>query len=174
MKFEFTGRHIEVTPALRAHVKEQFGRARHLLDGKPVKAHVIIEVEKGRHRSEIVLKWHDKTLTAHTAMSDMYQSLSKTVEKLEKQVLKSKNKLIDKHQKGKKAGTIRISEAKTSKRGPKIVAHKAYRVKPLSPEDAALLLVEEANDFLLFTNSETKKLSLIYKRNDGDYGLITP
>lgn len=174
MKFEFTGRHIEVTPALRAHVKEQFERVRYLLDGKPVKAHVIIEVEKGRHRSEIVLKWHDKTLTAHSAMSDMYQSLSKTVDKLEKQVLKSKNKLIDKHQKGKKAGAVRVAAPTPQKRGPKIVAHKAYRVKPMSPEDAALLLEGGANDFMLFTNTETKRLSLIYKRNDGDYGLITP
>ena len=48
MKFEYTGRHIEVTPALRSHVEEHFDRISHLFDGKAIKAHVIIEVEKGQ------------------------------------------------------------------------------------------------------------------------------
>jgi len=52
MNFEFTGRHIEVTPALRAHVEDHFGKIEHIFDGKPARAHVIIEVERGRHRSE--------------------------------------------------------------------------------------------------------------------------
>lgn len=110
MKFEFTGRHIEVTPALRAHVKEQFERVRFLPDGKPSKAHVIIEVERERHRAEIILKWRDKTLAAHATMKDMYQSLSKAIDKLETQVLKKKNKLIDKHQQGRKASAVLAEE----------------------------------------------------------------
>lgn len=127
MKLEFTGRHVEVTPALRAHVKEQLERVRYLFDGKPVKAHVIIDVEKERHRSEIVLKWHDKLITAHATMADMYQSLSKTVDKLEKQVLKSKNKLIDKHQKGKKIGVVEEPEIK-GKAGAKAAAKPKSKV----------------------------------------------
>ena len=57
MKFEYTGRHIEVTPALKAHVEEQFKKVEHIFNGKPAKAHVIIEVERGRHRSEVILNW---------------------------------------------------------------------------------------------------------------------
>ena len=69
MKIEFTGRHIEVTPALRAHVEEHFDRIEHLFDGKPAKAHVIIEVERGRHRSEIVINWRNEVLTAATSLA---------------------------------------------------------------------------------------------------------
>ncbi|RMF98859.1 MAG: ribosome-associated translation inhibitor RaiA [Acidobacteria bacterium] len=102
MKFEYTGRHIEVTPAIRSHVEKHFERLKHLFNGQEVKAHVIIEVVRGRHRAEIILKWRDHLLTATSTLSDMYQALSKTIEKLEKQALKLKNKVIDKHHKAKK------------------------------------------------------------------------
>ena len=106
MKFEYTGRHIEVTPALKKHVEQHFERIDHLFQGKPAKAQVIIEVERGRHRSEIIVKWRNDVLTAATANSDMYKSLSQSIDKIEKQALRLKNKVIDKAHKAKKAGTI--------------------------------------------------------------------
>ena len=106
MKFEYTGRHIEVTPALRSHVEEHFERLNHLFEGKALNAHVIIEVEKGRHRSEMIVKWRNEVLTANSTLADMYQSLSKTIDKIEKQALKIKNKIIDKHHKAKKVTAV--------------------------------------------------------------------
>ena len=99
MNFEYTGRHIEVTPALRSHVENHFEKIRHLFDGNGTNAHVIIEVEKGRHRAEIILKWRDHVLTANSTVSDMYQSLTQTIDKIEKQALRLKKKVIDQHQK---------------------------------------------------------------------------
>ena len=75
MKFEFTGRHIEVTPALQKHVEDHFARIDHLFDSKPPRAHVIIEVERGRHRSEIIINWRNEVLKAESSNSDMYLSL---------------------------------------------------------------------------------------------------
>ncbi len=63
MNFEYTGRHLDVTPALRAHVENHFDKINHLFNGDGTNAHVIIEVEKGRHRAEIILKWRDHVLT---------------------------------------------------------------------------------------------------------------
>ena len=96
MNIEFTGRHIEVTPAIKSHVEEQFKKIEHLFDGKPVKAHVIIEVERGMHRSEIVMNWRNEVLTAETSVSDMYLSLSQTIDKIGKRARKLKDKVIDK------------------------------------------------------------------------------
>ena len=106
MKFEYTGRHLEVTPALRSHVENHFDKLKHLFNGQATNAHVIIEVEKGRHRAEIVLKWRDQVLTATSTVSDMYQALTKTIDKIEKQALKLKNKVIDKHHRAKKASVV--------------------------------------------------------------------
>lgn len=103
MRFEYTGRHIEVTPALKAHVEEHFERIRSIFDGESVHAQVIIEVERGRHRSEMVVKWRHEVITAHSVEDDMYLSLSKTIEKIEKQARKEHDKTIDKHHKASKA-----------------------------------------------------------------------
>jgi putative sigma-54 modulation protein len=106
MNFEFTGRHIEVTPALRAHVEEHFSRIDHVFDGKPARAHVIIEVERGRHRSEVVINWRNEVLTAESSNSDMYQSLSQTIDKIEKQASRLKEKVIDKSHRAIKAAVV--------------------------------------------------------------------
>ena len=106
MNFEFTGRHIEVTPALRAHVEDHFSKIEHIFDGKPARAHVIIEVERGRHRSEVVINWRSEVLTAESTNSDMYQSLTQTISKIEKQAYKLKDKVIDKSHKAQKAATV--------------------------------------------------------------------
>jgi putative sigma-54 modulation protein len=106
MNFEFTGRHIEVTPALRSHVEEHFAKLGDLFDGKPVSAHVIIEVERGRHRSEIIINWRNEVLTANSSVSDMYQSLTQTIDKIEKQARRLKEKVIDRSHKAQNAATI--------------------------------------------------------------------
>ena len=171
MKFEFTGRRIEVTPAIRAHVKEQFEHVRHLFDGKTLNAHVIIEVERGRHRAEIILKWHKQVMTAHATSSDMYLSLSKVVDKLEKQVLKSKSKQIDRNHKVKKI--TKVAPAGSAAKGPKIVAQKGYKVKTMLPEDAAAVIASGKADFVLFRNSDSDKVCYLYKRKGDEFALIS-
>lgn len=106
MKIEFTGRHMDFTPALKAHVEDHFDKIEHLFDGRPPKIHVIIEVERGMHRSEAVINWRNEVLTAETSIDDMYQSLSQTVGKIEKQARKLKDKVIDKAHKAKNAAAI--------------------------------------------------------------------
>ncbi|HTH51795.1 MAG TPA: ribosome-associated translation inhibitor RaiA [Pyrinomonadaceae bacterium] len=111
MKFEFTGRHIDVTEALKAHVEEHFSKIGGLFDSKPANAHVIMEVEKpGSHRSEIILTWRSDTLTATSVDGDMYLSLTQTIDKIEKQARKLHDKVIDRSHKGTKT-SIAVSEA---------------------------------------------------------------
>jgi putative sigma-54 modulation protein len=176
MKFEYTGRHIEVTPALRSHVEEHFDRLKHLFDGQAINAHVIIEVEKNGHRAEIIVKWRNEVLTANSTLGDMYQSLSKTIDKIEKQALKTKNKIIDKHQKAKKVTAVATpaDDVAPAPPSPKIVNARRYAVKPMTAEEAVFRLNDEENQFLVFRNAEDEKISVIYKRKDGDYGLIQP
>lgn len=176
MKFEYTGRHIEVTPALRSHVEEHFDRIDHLFNGKPTKAHVIIEVERGRHRSEIIVKWRNEVLTAASSLSDMYQSLSQSIDKIEKQALKLKNKVIDKSHRAKRASTIaqQNTEVRPAPPSPRIIKTRRYAVKPMADEEAASMLADDENSFLVFRNAQSNKVSVIYKRKDGNYGLIEP
>ncbi len=176
MKFEYTGRHIDVTPALRSHVENHFERINHLFNGKPAKAHVIIEVERGRHRSEIVLSWRNDVLTATTSNSDMYQSLAQTIDKIEKQALKLKNKVIDKSHRAKRATNIvpNPSDVKPEPSKPRVIRTRRYAVKPVTVDEAAMMLAAERDSFLVFRNAENQKISVIHTRKDGNYGLIEP
>ncbi|MBX7172882.1 MAG: ribosome-associated translation inhibitor RaiA [Pyrinomonadaceae bacterium] len=176
MKYEYTGRHLEVTPALKSHVENHFEKLAHLFNGDNAKAHIIIEVEKGRHRSEIVVKWRDYVLSANSTVSDMYKSLSQTIDKIEKQALKQKNKVIDKHQKAIKASAVAApkDEVAPTPKSPRIVNVKSYPVKPMTAEEAIIRLNEEENQFLVFRDAESAKISVLYKRKDKNYGLIQP
>ncbi len=177
MKFEYTGRHIDVTAALKQHVEEHFNRINHLFDGKTAKAHVVIEVERGRHRSEIIVKWRNDVLTANSIQPDMYQSLTQTIDKIEKQALKFKNKIIDKSHRRKKIAEV-VAPAVEVKPEPlptkRIINARTYAVKPLTAEEAAMHLEDEENQFIVFRNADNEKVSVLYKRSDGNYGLIQP
>lgn len=177
MKFEYTGRHLEVTPALRAHVENHFDKISHLFDGDGDKAHIIIDVEKERHRAEIILHWRDQVLTATSTVSDMYQALSQSIDKIEKQALKLKNKVIDKHQKKKKTAAVAtpIDDVKVENNTtPRILDVEKYPVKPMTAEEAAMRIQNQEDQFVVFRDAENEKISVIYKRKDGHYGLIQP
>lgn len=99
MKIEFTGRHMDFTPALKAHAEEHFNKIENLFDSKPPRIHVTIEVERGMHRCEVVMNWRNDVFTAEASTADMYQSISQSVGKIEKQARKLKDKVIDKSHK---------------------------------------------------------------------------
>src|SRR6187200_258676 len=176
MKYEYTGRHIDVTPALRSHVEEHFGRLDHLFNGDATKAHVIIEVERGRHRSEINVNWRNEVLTANSSVADMYQSLSQTIDKIEKQALKIKNKVIDRSHRAKRATTIvpNPTDVKPTPTTPRVIKTRRYAVKPVTVDEAAMMLSAERDSFLVFRNADNQKISVIHTRKDGNYGLIEP
>lgn len=176
MKFEYTGRHIEVTPAMRSHVEEHFGRLNHLFDGDNSKAHIIIEVERGRHRSEIIVKWRKEILTATATLDDMYLALSRSIDKIEKQANRLRKKVIDKSHKAKKVSEVTVDEQEVepSPEKPRIIVSRRHAVKPMRSEEAALVLKSQDNQFLVFRNADNENISIIYKRKDGNYGLIEP
>src|SRR3712207_1313757 len=99
MDFEYTGRHIDVTPALRAHVEEHFGKIESMFENaSTARAHVVIDVVKNRHIAEILFHWREHTLTAKDTNADMYQALTRCIDKIEKQALKLKKKIIERKQ----------------------------------------------------------------------------
>lgn len=177
MKFEYTGRHVEVTPAMRSHVEEHFDKLDYLFDRDADHAHIIIEVERGKHRSEMIVKWRKEILTATSMVDDMYQSLSQTIDKIEKQARRLKNKITDKHHKAEKISTVQPpveEELQFEDDTPRIIESDLSQLKPMTPEEATMMLEDEDNQFFVFRNAANEKIAVIYKRKDGNYGLIQP
>jgi putative sigma-54 modulation protein len=182
MEFEFTGRHIDVTPALRAHVEEHFGKVGHLFENaSTARAHVIIDVVKNRHIAEILFHWREHTLTAKDTNADMYQALTRCIDKIEKQALKLKKKIIERKQDAvplsavaPETATETAAPENAERRQGRIIAARRYKVKPMTAEEAVMSLAEDGDQFVVFRDSDTDRLSVLYKRKDGNYGLIQP
>lgn len=177
MKFEYTGRHVEVSPGIRRHVEDHFKKLDHIFNGTPLRTHVVIEVEKNRQIGEIIVYWREHTLTAKDTNADMYMALTRAMAKIEKQAVKLKKKIIDRKQSAKSAARVAphpdgLLEA--TPRPPRIIAARRYSVKPMTAEEAALRLSGETDQFLVFRDADTDRLGVLYKRNDGNYGLIEP
>lgn len=177
MKFEYTGRHVEVSPAIRRHVEDHFKKLDHIFTDATLSTHVIIDVEKNRQIGEIVVSWRDHTLTAKDTNADMYMALTRAMAKIEKQAVKLKKKIIDRKQGAKSVARMAPppdGHIEATPRPPRIIPARRYAVKPMTAEEASLRLAEEPDQFLVFRDADTQRLGVIYKRKDGNYGLIEP
>jgi putative sigma-54 modulation protein len=176
MKFEYTGRHVDVSPAIRKHVEDHFKKLDHIFNNSPITTHVIIEVEKNRHIGEVIINWRDHTLAAKDTNIDMYMALTRAMTKVEKQALKLKKKIIDRKQGSKRtpAKAQPGDGVEATPRPARIIAARRYAVKPMTAEEAALRLSGERDQFLVFRDADTERLGVLYKRTDGNYGLIEP
>jgi putative sigma-54 modulation protein len=177
MKFEYTGRHVDVTPALRRHVEDHFKKLAHIFTDSAASTHVIMAVEKNRQIGEIVVHWRDHTLTASDTNADMYMALTRAIAKIEKQALRLKKKIIDRKQGAKRSSAVAPNpdgQLEASPRPARIITARRYVVKPMTAEEAALSLDGRADQFVVFRDADTDRVGVLYKRTDGNFGLIEP
>ena len=177
MKFEYTGRHVEVSPGIRKHVEDHFKKLEHIFNGTTAWTHVIIDVEKNRHIAELVVHWRDHTLAARDINGDMYLALTRAIAKIEKQALKLKKKTIDRKQGARRISAVAPTpdgQLEASPRPPRIINARRYSIKPMTAEEAALRLSTDPDQFLVFRDADTDRVGVLYKRADGNYGLIEP
>jgi putative sigma-54 modulation protein len=175
MRFEYTGRHVVVSPAIRRHVENHFKKLDHIFNDSTASTHVIIDVEKNRQIGEVIVYWRDYTLTAKETNADMYMALTRAIAKIEKQAVKLKKKIIDRKQGGLRTGAVAPQpdgHLEASPRPPRIIAARRYSIKPMTAEEAALRLSSEPDQFVVFRDADTERVGVLYKRKDGNYGLI--
>lgn len=177
MKIEFTGRNFTLSPAIKKHVNEHLRKIDSVLHGA-IQAHIILSVEKHkRHLVEIIINWHDHAMTSTADTNDMYLSVTQAVDRLRRQVLKVKGKIIDRKHHALSTGVVApspIPPVTPTALAPRIIRSRRYSVKPMTPEEAVLTVSEAPEQFLVFRDAETDRVGVIYKRKDGNYGLIEP
>lgn len=175
MKIHMTGRQIEVTEALKQAAEDRLTRLEKYLDGNG-EAHVILAVEKRRHRAEIVVRDRRVTLSAAAETNDMYSTLNLVGDRLERQAKKRREKVKNERKReGKKASPRKLTTVgKLAPEGPRVIPVNASPVKPMSVEEALLQVHGTEKGFLVFRNSLSSRISVLYRRKDGNYGLIEP
>ena len=185
LEITVSARHIEVSEPLRQAAVEKIGRLSRFLEGMD-RAEVHFHEETNRRIAErevceVTLEGHGHHVRCRVAAPDGFAAIDKAVAKLEHQLHKLKTKLR-KHNHRRAGGavvdasvdgdTLVIESDTDDEPGPRIVKTKRHELKPMTPEEAALQLDLVGHDFYFFTNAETGRSAVLYRRADGDLGLI--
>jgi len=174
MKMQVRGRNIDVTDALKDYVEKRLGKLDKYIDNFG-DAQVTMTVEKGSHRIEVTIPINGMILRGEESTGDMYASIDQVVEKLEKQIERYKGKLQKKGARfvnGPRGAASAIPE--DDENGPRLVRTKRFAIKPMPVEEAILQMNLLGHNFFVFSNAETEQVNVVYKRKDGNYGLIEP
>jgi len=167
-----TGRHIEISDPIRELLTERLGHACKLLD-KISSTHVTISVEKNRHIVEVVIHSHGATLHAKEETHDMYASIDQAVDKIETQAKRLKEKIKDRKHVAEVSGAAEVEDEVSPPRSQVFVAE-TFAPKPLSVTEAVESLQGSPDLFLVFHNAKNGLVNVLYKRGDGNFGLVQP
>jgi putative sigma-54 modulation protein len=178
MQITTTFRHIESSDALKSYAQEKLERVQKYID-EPIVAQVFLTVEKIRHIAEVTITAKGITIKASEETNDMYAAIDAVVDKIERQLRKYKER-IKEHKPGAEADerrvkkTVLAAESIEPRQEPVIIKSKTFSIKPMSVDEAVMQMDLLHKDFLVFTDAATEDINVIYRRKDGNYGLIEP
>lgn len=167
------GRNIEVTDALRDTIDKKLSKLDKYFH-KEMEATVTLIVEKHTQTVEVMVPLSGRIVRAEESTGDMYTSIDKVIDVLEKQIRKQKDKLKDKKFNGETIRFENIEPINNQEEEGKIKRVKKFSVKPMGEEEAVLQMELIGHDFFVFRNWETEEINVVYKRKDGHYGIIVP
>ena len=179
MRLELTGRHLGITPAMRALVEERIDHTLRLLNDSAVSAHVVLTRERARIRAEVTLHARrERFLHGEATGQNIELAINSAADKVDQQARKLKGKR-DGRKRGPsavKAASASIDAAPRPASAPRrrIIRARQYAVKPMSVEDAAVEIDDAADAFIVFRNSATDTITVLFRRSDGNLGLIEP
>lgn len=177
MNVEITGRQLVITPAIRTYVLKRLQKLVKVL-GNDISFHVIIDVQKERQTAEVLLKSKSLSIAGKSRTEDMYASIVKAIEKIEKQALKRKSKIVEgKRHRAKAAPPARKTGSRKPSAKPATDATGRIREedakgKPMTVEEAVIELNQSEYPFVVFLNSESGIVNVLYRRKDNSLGLI--
>ena len=179
MQITVTFRHMESSDAVRSYAEEKLSRVKKYID-EPIDAQVVLSVQKKiNHRAEVTMVAKGLTMKSVESREDMYAAIDLMVDKIERQLKRYKDKL--KNHKGDVGGQRRLEKkifsAASVDEGhgePEIVRTHSFFVKPMSVEEAVMQMDLLNKEFLAFTDDTSGEMNVVYRRKDGNYGLIVP
>jgi putative sigma-54 modulation protein len=177
MRLDITGRHVEITPPLRQLIDKRLKKLTRLLNDSVISAQVILTKEKYRHRTEIIIHARGDHMMRGLGEGNAWPlSLRQAAEKVEQQAQKLKGKWTERKRSDTRRRVPRAARAAQADgdQTRRVVRATRYPIKPMSLEDAALRVDDGPETFVVFRNAETETVSILYRRRDGNLGLIEP
>ncbi len=179
MQIAVTFRHMESSDSVRSYVEEKLAKVKKYIE-EPIDAQVVLSVQKKiNHRAEVTMVAKGLTMKSVEEKDDMYAAIDLMVDKIERQLKRYKDKL--KRHKGGGGNQRRVEKAVISAPSvdegydsPEIIRSHSFFVKPMSVEEAVMQMDLLGKDFLVFTDDRSEEMNVVYRRDDGNYGLIVP
>ena len=179
MQIAVTFRHMESSDAIRNYVEEKLARVKKYIE-EPIDAQVVLSVQKKiHHRAEVVMVAKGLTMKSTETKEDMYAAIDLMVDKIERQLKRYKDKL-KKHkgdigvQRQLEKTVFAASSVDEGSDEPEIIRSHSFFVKPMSVEEAVMQMDLLNKEFLAFTDDSSEEMNVVYRRKDGNYGLIVP
>lgn len=173
MDIKVFGKNLEVTDALREYAEKKVGKIAKFF-AQPPTALVTFSIERGIHVVDITISINGLLLRGEEKSTDMYSSVDGAVEKIERQIHKYKTKINRKIREEYRIISPTPADTVEVTAEPKIVRTKRFAIKPMSAEEAVMQMELLGHDFFVFFNPELEEVNVVYKRKDGNYGLIEP
>ena len=178
MRVSVIAKNTTVTPALKDMIEKKLSKVKRYFN-PDVEAKATLSVQKSKQKIEITIPFNGVLLRAEEATDDMYKSIDLVVNKLERQIRKQKTKLSRKNHESLRFSQLdevafEDEDDKIEEENGKVVKVKKFGIKPMSVEEAILQMELIGHNFFVFQDFEENKISVLYKRKDGDYGLLEP
>ena len=171
MRISITGKNLEISSYMREVAEKKLAKLDRYFP-QDTEAQVTLSVEKSRHIVEVTIPHGGRLIRAEEISTDMYASLDNVLDKLEKQIFHNRTRL-EKSLRQDAFDDLHFDEEDEDE-APRIVRYKQFSFKPMSEEEAMLQIELLGHSFYVFENAETGSINVLYKRNDGNYGLIEP
>lgn len=179
MKIIIQGKNLDITPALRSYAEKKVSKLERFFNGYGLEiiADVTLSIERELDIVEITLEVDGLLLRGEDHSEDMYAAIDRSVEKIERQIRKYKTKIQKRFQNAPRISELQAETSPTEneeKNIPRVVKTKRFAIKPMSLEEAIMQMDLLGHDFYVFTNADTDEVNVLYRRRDGNLGLIEP
>ena len=171
MRISITGKNLEISSYMREVAEKKLAKLDRYFP-QDTEAQVTLSVEKSRHIVEVTIPHGGRLIRAEEISTDMYASLDNVLDKLEKQIFHYRTRL-EKSLRQDAFDDLHFDEEDEDE-APRIVRYKQFSFKPMSEEEAMLQLDLLGHAFYVFENADTGDVNVLYKRKDGNFGLIEP
>lgn len=177
MRLELTARHFTIPGPVRKLAEQRLGRVLRPLNNGAVSAQVVVTREKTRFRAEVTLHARgEHFLHGEATGRDAETALASSIDKVDRQVQKLKGKWTERKRQGIPAAQAEPATLEPRDNGGqlRIIRQRRYAVKPMSVDEAAMEVGDGRDAFLVFRNSSTEQINVLFRRADGNLGLIEP
>ena len=171
MEYVIRGEKIQVTEAIKSYLKEKIGKLdKYFQNPEEVKTHILVRIRGKEQIVEVTIPIKKIVLRCEERDEDLYKAIDLVSDKLERQLRKNKTKILK--QKKDFTKNISIDTIEPLEADRKIVKRKQIEMKPMNEEEALLQMELVDHDFFVYKDTETKTINIVYKRKDGEYGII--